>query len=161
MDGEFSADFSGVQVHNLSQRKSVSVSHFGDEHLPCHRRDGAFHHTATGVDVVNDVERRRIVPKHDQVLHELQHVLGVVEVAHSNVLDFYNYGVQPGKFVGFKVYVVGAWGEFCFPGAENHFQVLPFLENVPHPPALCRIPTVLGTEAAHLAVKQGFVQLVL
>ena len=53
VDGELGANFAGVQVHQLSQRKAVPMRHFGNIHLPGDRRDGTFHYAAGRIDVVH------------------------------------------------------------------------------------------------------------
>ena len=139
----------------------MAVGHFGHKELAGDGGDGTLYQSAGRVDVIYDIQGRGFVAQQLEVFHELHHVLGVVEVAHPHVLDFHHHGVQLLQAVGLKGDVVGARREFGIPRRENHFQVSPLAEDIIHPPATPRVPAVLGAEAAHLAIQQGFVQLVL
>ena len=90
----------------------------------------------------------------------MHHVSGVVEIAHSHVLNLHHYGIEPLKFFRGELDVVGERSEFSVPRGKDSGEIAPFPEQFIHIIAPCSVPAVLGAETSNPAFKQGLVQLV-
>ena len=161
VDRESGADFRTVQVHEFPQGEAVPMRDLRDEHLPHDGRDRTLHHAAGGIDMVHDVQRRGVVSQELQHLHQPHHVLRIIEVTDTDVLDLHHDGVQALETFHVEVDMVRPRGQFGVAGREDGLQVAPEAEDVIHPAAPAGVPAVLRAETADPALLQGPVQLVL
>ncbi len=105
-----------------------------------------FHDPAGRVDVVNNVQRRWILHPGER-LHQVEHVLAVVEVPRPRILNLHHHGIQPLKRFLVKHDMVRSRCQLRVPGTEQSLEVSPFREQVVHVPSLRRVPAVLCAEA--------------
>ena len=161
MDRELSTDFSAVQVHELAQGESMPMRDLRDEHLTHDGRNRPLHHAAGGIDMVDDIQGRSAFAQQLKHFHQPHHVLRIVEVADTHVLDFHHDGVQALQTLHVEVDMVRSRGQFRVAGREDGLQVAAEPEDVIHPAAPAGVPAVLRAETADPALLQGPVQLVL
>ena len=112
------------------------------------------------VDVVNNVQRRWILHPGER-LHQVEHVLAVVEVPRPRVLDLHHHGIQPLKRFLVEHDVVRSRCQLRVPGTEQSLEVSPFREQVVHVSPPRRVPAVLCAEAPDPPVQQCPIQLIL
>ena len=148
------------EVAEFAESESVTVGDFRNEQFGGDARNGPFDDAAGRVDMVHDIQGRGFLAEEVEDLHQVENVLGIVEIAGTHVLDFHDDGVEAAEPVDVEFDMVGPGGQFRLPGIENDGQIAPVGEDVVHPPSAVRIPAVLGTEAADLPVPEGLVQLV-
>ena len=161
VQGIFRTKLRMVEKGELTEGQAVAVRNLRRVRLAVALRHGAFNDTPRRVHVVDDVERRRVVTEVAEGFHQSHHVLRVVEIAHSDILYLDDDGIESAKFVRSELYVVRERGEFRVARGEYRLKVAAQAEYVIHILAGCRVPAVLGAEAADLSVNKSLVQLFL
>ena len=160
MQGECGSDLVVPKVAEFAESESMPVGHLRCVRLHVPRRHRPFHDPAGRVDVVNNVQRRWILHPGER-LHQVEHVLAVVEVPCPRILDLHHHGIQPLKRFLVEHDVVRSRCQFRVPGAEQSLEVPPLREQVVHVSPPRRVPAVLGAEAPDPPVQQCPIQLIL
>ena len=83
-----------VQIAQLTQSEPVPVRDLRSVRLAGDLRHRSFDDSSARVDVVHDVERRSLIAESCKSLDQAEHVLGVIEVARSRILDFDDNGIE-------------------------------------------------------------------
>ena len=104
--------------------------------------------------MVDHIHRRRLVAKKREHLHELHHVLGIVEVAAADVLDLHDDRVEAAQALQVELDMVRPGRQLRLAGAEDDLQVPPLTEDVIHPSPAGGVPAVLRAETTDPAAHQ-------